>query len=152
MGLLKIRKRPAAILRKKTRRVRDSETIEKSLLEDMVQTMRANKGIGLAGPQVGLDKAVAVVDTGGGAVILINPEITSRRGAATFEEGCLSVPGCAVKVRRSEEVTVSYLDENRQKRRRVFKGLSAIVVQHEIDHLNGKLISDHRPWYKRLMK
>jgi len=152
MALLAIRKEPDAILHKKARRVRVSEKIEKSLLDNMEATMRARGGVGLAGPQVGLNKSIAVVDTKDGALVLVNPEIISKKGATSFEEGCLSVPGQTVKVRRFEEVTVSYSDENKEQKTRVFKGLTAIIVQHEIDHLNGTLIMDHRPWYKKILK
>ena len=152
MSKLLLRKYPEGILRNKSEKLQRVGGSEKKLLSEMVLTMREECGVGLAAPQVGISKSIAVVACGDSVISMINPVITSRKGSLSFEEGCLSVPGKSVKVKRAEEISVSYLDENGMPHNEIFKGLEARIVQHEVDHLNGKLIIDYMPWYKRRMK
>jgi len=107
-------------------------------------------GVGLAASQVGIQKRIAVVNAGECILKMVNPEILSKKGVSVMEEGCLSVPNKCVNVKRAEEIEVSYLDENDKRCRRKFSGLAARIIQHEIDHLNGKLIIDYLPWPRRL--
>lgn len=128
----------------------------RSILEDMAETMYAEVGVGLAAPQIGVNLRLAVIDVSGcegdqgfGLVKMVNPEITSREGEIEFEEGCLSVPDFRQVMKRSAELTVRFLDENGEKRELAAKGLFAIAVQQEIDHLDGKLIIDSAGRLKR---
>jgi peptide deformylase len=113
------------------------------LINAMIDTMHAYKGIGLAAPQVGINEQIFVVDTGDGAFAIINPHIVKKFGADVMEEGCLSIPDVLVKVKRAESIVVEYMDENNRKIERKCIGLLAKVIQHETDHLNGKLIVDY---------
>jgi len=117
----------------------------RELLDDMVETMYADDGIGLAAPQVGINLRAIVVDIRRGdsdLLQMINPEIISSDGIEVMEEGCLSVPGMLVKVERSAEVVVRYLDMEGKESEIEAEGLLAVALQHEIDHLDGRLIID----------
>ena len=149
---LTIKTYPSGVLRKKCSFVKGVGSEEKMLLSDMTRVMYSSNGIGLAASQVGITKSIAVADAGEGLIKMVNPRIVSEKGSSSMEEGCLSVPDSFVKVRRASEIVVSYLDENDKECKRAFHGLAARVIQHEIDHLNGKLIIDYMSWYKRLMK
>ena len=150
MARLEIVKYPDTILRKTSKDVDKMTDENRRLFDEMASTMYITQGIGLAAPQVGISKKMIVVDIGEGLLKLINPKIVSRKGVSSFDEGCLSVPDQSVKVKRAEEIVVSYTDDNNIHHQRNFQGLVARVIQHEIDHLNGKLIIDYLPWYKRL--
>ena len=143
-------KYPALILRKKTKKVLTLTEEHREILKDMVTTMRKNNGIGLAAPQVGLDIQLAVVDAGEGLLKIMNPSIVKKEGLDIMDEGCLSVPSVPVKVKRPKTITVEYTDEWGGINNKTFHGLAAKVLQHEIDHLNGRLILDYLPWYKRI--
>ena len=149
---LTIRTYPNSALRKRCSFVKGVGTQEKTILSDMIRVMRSSHGIGLAASQVGIIKSIAVVDVGEGLIKMANPRIVSEKGSSSMEEGCLSVPNSYIKVKRAAEITVSYLDENDKECKKAFRGLQARAIQHEIDHLNGKLIIDYMSWYKRLMK
>lgn len=119
------------------------------LLDDMAATMYAAPGIGLAAPQVGTKMRLLVIDVswrdeGGGQKLfqLVNPKIIRREGTIEWEEGCLSIPGFAQTIKRSEQVTVEALDKKGKSLSIQARGLLAICLQHEIDHLDGKLIID----------
>lgn len=140
---LKVRVYGDKCLRQKCSPVREVGPGERMLIAAMLETMHAQKGIGLAAPQVGVNKRIFVADVGDGPVAFVNPKIVKRVGKAVMEEGCLSIPGVNVEVERSEQVFVEYADENGQKMQGVFNGLFARVVQHENDHLDGKLIVDY---------
>jgi peptide deformylase len=112
--------------------------------------MYADSGIGLAAPQVGLSEAMIIVDIGAGLYKLINPKIVKRSGWQALEEGCLSVPGVCIKVRRARKVVVKALDETGKPQSIEAEDLLACVLQHEIDHLKGKLIVDYASLFKRL--
>ena len=150
MSTLKIKKYPDKVLRTRCDNVKSIDGADKKLLSDMAESMYEVGGIGLAAPQVGINKNIVVFDTGKGLLKMFNPKILSKKGLASLEEGCLSVPESTVNVKRSEEICVSYIDENGKECKKVFNGLPARVIQHEIDHLNGKLIIDYLPWYKKL--
>lgn len=130
----------------------------RKLADDMLETMYAAPGIGLAAPQVGVMDRLIVLDCEkeeGAApqpVVMFNPEITARSDdESTYEEGCLSIPDQYADVTRPAEVTVRWLDREGRLQERDMDGLWATCVQHEIDHLNGKLFLDYLKPMKRQM-
>lgn len=142
MAMRNVRKLGDDVLRKKSRPV---ETIDErilQLLDDMAETMYATDGVGLAAPQVGILKRIAVIDVGEGLLELINPEITSFEGNEKDIEGCLSVPGRYGYVIRPEKVTVTALDRNGEKLDIIATGLLKKALCHEIDHLDGIVFVD----------
>ena len=141
--LLKIRTYGDPCLRKKSKAVKDVGPSERFLINAMIETMRSHKGIGLAAPQIGLNEQLFVVDLGDGPFVVINPQITKRAGSDIMEEGCLSIPDVLIKVKRADAITVVYTNENNRRVERKCSGLMAKVIQHETDHLNGKLIIDY---------
>ncbi|MEW6573089.1 MAG: peptide deformylase [Bacillota bacterium] len=112
------------------------------LLNDMAETMYANSGVGLAGPQVGVLKRIIVVDAGQGLYQLINPEITAAEGSEKDREGCLSIPGVWGEVTRAARVKVRALNTSGETVEIDAQGLFARALQHEIDHLDGVLFID----------
>jgi peptide deformylase len=126
------------------------------LLEDMFETMTAANGIGLAAPQVDRRIRVFVIDLAlqegqtAQRYEFINPRITAAAGKASFEEGCLSVPGVGESVTRKGNVTVSYQDRHGKEQRLDANDLLAVAIQHENDHLDGMLFVDRLPAFKRL--
>jgi len=150
---LKVVTFPESILRKKAQKVGKVTDSERATLEDMAKTMYLSQGVGLAAVQVGIDRQLAVIDTGNGLIKMINPAIVKKEGVESNEEGCLSCPGACVKVKRAKKVVVSYLDENGEVSEIKAEGLLARALQHEIDHLCGKLIIDHlNPIKKMFLK
>lgn len=131
------------VLRNRSRKVsRYDQSIQK-LVEDMIDTMRAAPGVGLAAPQIGVPLQVAVVETEKEQVhVLINPEIVKGEGEYEPDEGCLSVPGFWAKVKRNERVTVKARDLKGKEIRLSGEGLFGQALQHEIDHLNGRVYLD----------
>lgn len=121
----------------------------KRLIDDMFTTMYAAEGIGLAAPQVGRTERLAVVDVEGARYTLINPEIISRDGSARAEEGCLSIPEVFGEVERSQRITVRALDADGSPFELAASELLARAIQHEIDHLHGKLFLDYLSVFKR---
>jgi peptide deformylase len=124
------------------------------LIDDMVDTMYAAPGIGLAAPQVGVSLRVCVIDLtvgrrGGELLVLVNPEFVSRDGLQLEEEGCLSVPGFDATVARPAKAVVRALDRKGVERTIEGTGLLARALQHELDHLNGRLFIDHLRGLKR---
>lgn len=148
---LEIRKYPASILKNKAKKVEKVTDSERKILKDMAQAMYLNSGVGLAAPQIGIDRQFVVIDVGDGLVNLINPVIVKKKGCDCMEEGCLSVPGVSVKVKRAKEVSVRSLNEQGGEFSIEASGLFARAIQHEIDHLNGKLIVDYLNPIKRLL-
>ncbi|MGB9428568.1 MAG: peptide deformylase [Gammaproteobacteria bacterium] len=139
---LRIRARPLPAVSAETRRLADA----------MLETMYAAPGIGLAATQVGVDERVMVVDVsekGNEARVFINPEILSREGSETMQEGCLSVPGVFEDVQRAERIRVRALDRDGKVLEFNADGLLAVCIQHEIDHLDGKLFVDYLSELKR---
>ena len=124
------------------------------LIADMWETMYASKGVGLAAPQIGIAKRVSVIDTSVGEdeskkVVIINPEILSKEGSQTGEEGCLSIPGFREPLTRANKVTVRAQNEKGEAVELDGEELLARAFQHEIDHLNGILFIAHLSALKR---
>ena len=143
MAKLKIVKIGDDTLRKKCRPVEQITPRILTLLDDMVETMHAAEGVGLAAPQVGILKRIVVVETEPGEIIeLINPKIIAFSGEQTGEEGCLSVPGRSGVVTRPMHVTVRALNRNGETVDYTGSGLKARAFCHELDHLDGTLYVD----------
>lgn len=156
MAVLRITKHGEAVLKKQTPPA-DFDALKTrlpKLLKDMWETMRAANGVGLAAPQVGLSLRLAVIDVKPDGkpqpIVLINPEIVSREGVLEEEEGCLSIPGLYAKVRRSAKVVVRALDGRGFPTEVRGEGLLARALQHETDHLDGKLFIDRLSLLRRL--
>lgn len=116
-----------------------------TLIDDMFETMYKARGVGLAAPQIGINIRLAVVDVSNNKsqqLVLVNPEIISQVGEAEYSEGCLSVPGAYDKVKRAEKVRMRAFDRHGQMYEMDAEALLAECLQHEIDHLNGKLFID----------
>jgi peptide deformylase len=149
--VLNILKYGEPILRKRCRPVKKIGDRERKLFKDMVETMHQAQGVGLAAPQVGADIQLIVSDDGNKLIKLANPKILRRKGRVKSEEGCLSVPDITVKVKRAKEVTVSGLNEQGKKVTLDARGLLAQIIQHECDHLKGKLIIDYLGLARKLL-
>ncbi len=133
------------VLRKRAKQVKDIDARIRNILSKMSRVMYDSKGIGLAAPQIGVEESMIVVDIGQGLFKLVNPRIIKREGQQAIEEGCLSVPGVLIKIPRAKEIIVEACDENAKKICFEAKDLLACVIQHEIDHLHGKMIIDYAP-------
>ncbi|MFW6134592.1 MAG: peptide deformylase [Elusimicrobiota bacterium] len=152
MSVLKLQKYGSPILREKALPVNNIDGDVRELADNMIETMYAEGGVGLAAPQVGVSKRIIVIDTEEkGVIVLINPVIIKREGETKEEEGCLSVPGIYSPVRRSSSITVEAIDLDEKKVRITQEGFLAIALQHEIDHLDGYLFIDRLSPAKRLM-
>jgi len=160
MAILKIKKYPDPILRKKSEEVREVTQEIKNLGWDMVETMTENEGIGLAAPQVGELKRIIVVHPIEKRTveekskikpqIFINPKIIKKSGETIIdEEGCLSFPGLWLKIKRTKEVEIEALNEEGQVVKIKAEGLPAKIFQHEIDHLDGILFIDRMSFWQR---
>ena len=149
MSILDIRVLGDPVLRKETVKVESVTDDIRALVRDMFETMYAAEGIGLAAPQVGRTERVTVMDVEGAKYALINPEIVSRSGNARGEEGCLSIPEVFGEVDRATSVTVRALGENGNEIEVEGTELLARCLQHEIDHLHGKLFVDYLSVLKR---
>jgi len=144
MAVLQLSVYPDPVLRQKAKRVKKIDRSISKLIDDMVETMYATGGVGLAAPQVGVSLRVAVIEIPGDeTIVLVNPEVVKRSGEAEVTEGCLSVPGYRGDIKRSEKVTVKALDRSGKEFRIKGDGLLAEALEHEIDHLNGTLYIDH---------
>ncbi len=151
-----------SVLRKKCSDIIKGEIDTKILSDDMFETMSHADGIGLAAPQIGIPKRMFVVD--GSSLddkdlssfkkVFINPKIEDQHGDEwEFEEGCLSIPGVRGVVLRKPNITISYFDENWISRKESFSGMKARVIQHEYDHIEGKLFVDYlSPLKRKLIK
>lgn len=154
MSKLKILEYPDPRLRRVARPVESVGARERKLVEDMLETMYEARGIGLAATQVDEDIRVVVMDLSEGRdepQVFINPEITDRSGSKSYEEGCLSVPGVYAEVTRAERVGVRALDIDGKAFEVDADGLLAVCIQHEIDHLDGKMFIDYLSPLKRRM-
>ncbi len=154
MSVLPILKYPDPSLRKISKPVEVVDIGVRRLIQDMFDTMYEAPGIGLAAPQVGRLLRVVVLDVssqqeGLEPLALVNPVIEEGQGEVLWEEGCLSVPGLSVEVPRYERIRVSGLDLDGRPLQIEAEGLLSIVLQHEIDHLNGRLIIDRLSRLKR---
>ncbi|NLC53910.1 MAG: peptide deformylase [Firmicutes bacterium] len=134
---------PNPLLRQKAKPVKKITKRIKKLAQNMLETMYAADGVGLAGPQVGVVERIIVIDVGEGPIILINPEIVSAVGQARDVEGCLSVPGRNGYVTRADKVKVAGVNLEGRQVELVGEGLLARAFQHEIDHLEGILFIDY---------
>ena len=144
MSSLELRIFPDPCLRVKTKPVRVFGTELDEVAREMAQIMRTSRGIGLAAPQVGLGLSLIVIDIGEGLRIFINPEIIEcSQENDTMEEGCLSLPEIAVKVTRPKMVKVRAQDHSGKIFSEICEGLMARVIQHEMDHLQGKLLINY---------
>ena len=150
MAVLDVRIYPDPCLRKICREVNVVDSEVRRFLDDMAMTMYAVEGVGLAAPQVGLDIRIIVIDIGQGLLKLVNPKIVKGEGSSVLEEGCLSVPGISVKVKRRRKLVVSALDNYGKPQLFNAEGLLAHAFGQEIDHLNGRLIIDYMPFYKKI--
>ncbi|WP_102400619.1 peptide deformylase [Haloimpatiens massiliensis] len=142
MALRNIRIEGDEILRKKCRKVDKIDRRLLTLIEDMKETMYKADGVGLAAPQIGILKRMAVIDVGEGPIVIINPEIIEKEGSYVDIEGCLSIPGRQGTVKRPEKVKVKALNERGEEVIIKGEGLLARAFCHEIDHLDGILFID----------
>lgn len=142
---------PNEILRKENETVESFDKELRDVVADMYETMYAADGIGLAAPQIGLNKKIIVIDYQGEKYTLINPEILSSEGSEVREEGCLSFPGIFVKVASPETMTVRYFDEHGNEHMKKTEGFLTAVFSHEIDHLFGRMLIDRVSPLKRTL-
>jgi peptide deformylase len=152
MAKLRILEFPDPKLRTKAAPVEVVDDRLRALADDMLETMYAAPGIGLAATQVDVHQRLLVVDVSADKTdphVIINPEILEKDGVAVSEEGCLSVPGYFDEVERAEHIRVRYLNRDGNAVERDMEGLLAICVQHEMDHLEGKLFVDYLSEAKR---
>lgn len=158
MAVLKLYTYPDEVLRQKCRKVEKVDDEMRRFLDDMLETMYADKGVGLAAPQVGSDRRVIVIDPNPSdedlsarrPMYLVNPEIIWKsEETVMFCEGCLSLPNQSADVERHEKVRVRYVDYNGKEQEILADDFLAIILQHEIDHLDGILYIDHLSRLKR---
>ncbi len=142
MAIRQLRYEDDPVLRKKSRKVEEIDERIKTLVQDMLDTMYKEEGVGLAAPQVGILKRVVVIDIGEGPIVLINPEMIEEEGKNIDLEGCLSIPGKSGNVCRPEKVKVEYMDIEGNTNIVEGTALLARALCHEIDHLNGILYTD----------
>ncbi|NTS78654.1 peptide deformylase [Catenovulum sp. SM1970] len=152
MSVLEVLKFPDERLRTVAQPVAEITTEIETNIEDLIETMYDAKGVGLAATQVDIHKRIFVADCSeeyNEPLVFVNPEITEKRGVEVHEEGCLSFPTIYAKVERAESVTVKALDKEGNEFTMDADGLLAICIQHELDHLNGKLFVDYLSPLKR---
>lgn len=153
MAVLPLCSRHDPVLRKKAKKVTRIDKQILRLIDDMIETMRAVSGVGLAAPQVGISLKIAVIQVPDQEVIvLINPEIIKSGGVRELTEACLSVPGYYGEIERAMWVKVKAHDVHGREFRLQGEGLLAQALEHEIDHLNGKLYIDHLSSPEKLCK
>jgi peptide deformylase len=153
MALLEILHYPDPRLRKVAQPVAQVDDAIRALIDNMLETMYAAPGIGLAATQVNSGKRIVVIDVSednSNPLCLINPEILEIRGSEEMEEGCLSVPGFYEMVQRADWVRARALDRDGREFELETEGLLAVCIQHEIDHLDGKLFVDYLSQMKRM--
>jgi peptide deformylase len=146
MAILEILQYPDPRLTIPAQRVEKIDDATRKLVDDLVETMYAAPGVGLAATQVDVHQQVIVIDVSDDRSdlrVFINPEITRREGVAVNQEGCLSVPGIYDNVERAESVTVTALDRNGSRFTLNASGLLATCIQHEMDHLQGRIFVEH---------
>ena len=153
MSLLPILRFPDPRLKKIAAKVECVDASIRQLAQDMAETMYEAPGIGLAATQVDVHRQLIVLDvseTRDQLQVLVNPELLESEGLQEGEEGCLSVPGVYDKVERAERVTVRYLDLDGQTQTLSADGLLAVCIQHEMDHLQGKVFVEHLSMLKQM--
>jgi len=157
MSLKNIIIEPDPILRKESEHVENIDDNIRKLLDNMLETMYAAPGIGLAAVQVGILKRVIVIDISKNEekknpLFLINPEIISKsKKTSIYEEGCLSLPGHFAEIERPAECQIKFVDYNGKEKQLIANGLLATCIQHEVDHLNGVLFIDYLSKLKKDM-
>ncbi len=157
MAKLKLYEYPHPVLKKKAEKVAQVDDELRKLLDDMLETMYASNGCGLAAPQIGVSKRIVVIDIAHedeepAPMYMVNPEIVWKaEEKAICEEGCLSVPGMRAEVERSISVKIRYLDYNGEEQELLAEDFLAVAAQHELDHLDGILYIDHLSRLKRQM-
>lgn len=157
MALLPILEFPDPRLRTKAALLEAAEVTSpefQQLVDDMFETMYEAPGIGLAASQVDVHKRFMVIDVSeekNAPMVFINPTIVGQEGGKVYQEGCLSVPGIYADVTRADAITVQFLDRHAQPQELTTDGLLAVCVQHEMDHLDGKLFIDYLSPLKREM-
>lgn len=152
MAILEVLRFPDPRLRTVAKHVETVDDEVKQIVDDMFETMKEENGVGLAATQVNIHRRIVVMDTSeeqDEPLVLINPEILNSDGETISEEGCLSVPNNFAKVERAETVTVKAQDRNGDWFEMDADGLAAICIQHELDHLIGKLFVDYLSPLKR---
>lgn len=152
MALLNVLKFPDERLRTVAQPIKDVDTRVQNIVDDMLQTMREEKGIGLAATQVDIHQRIVVIDVSADysePMVLINPQIIDKQGSISSEEGCLSVPNNYAKIERAKSITVQALDRDGKEYQIQADGLLAKCIQHELDHLDGKLFVDYLSALKR---
>ncbi len=138
-------------LRKKSKKVKEINEDIRNLVLEMGRAMKEHNGIGLAACQIGELKRIIVVKNDNDFISLINPEIIKKsKEKSKMEEGCLSLPGCLLEIERANKITVNAIDLDENKLILDLKGIEARVVQHEIDHLNGVLITDKKSLIEKI--
>lgn len=146
MAVLEVLTLPDPRLRRRAAPVGRVDDEVRRLIDDMLETMYAEGGVGLAAIQVGVERRVIVLDVAPGEerrpVAMVDPEIVEREGEIVWCEACLSVPGVRAEVTRAERIVVEHLDRDGARVRRACEGLESVCVQHEIDHLDGILYVD----------
>ncbi|PID52445.1 MAG: peptide deformylase [Candidatus Moraniibacteriota bacterium] len=142
----------AEVLEQATEKVADPTSTEtQNIITHMFDTMKQESGIGLAAPQIGISKQIAVINAEGQRLVLINPVITKRsEEMIIFKEGCLSVPGKELDILRHQKVTIQYIDENGKHTKLKVSDFLSVVCQHEIDHLDGILMTERYNRQKNL--
>ena len=143
---------PHPVLRQSARPVEAFSEETRQMARDMIETMYANNGIGLAAPQIGQDLQLFIANPSqerGREVVVVNPVLESAEGRATIIEGCLSLPNVWERVRRAARVRLTGQDLGGQPMAIEADGLLAIVLQHEVDHLQGRLFIDRLSWWRR---
>ena len=157
MAKLKLYEYPHPILKQKTSKVEVVDDETRTLLDDMLETMYASNGCGLAAPQIGVSKRIAVIDIAHegeepAPLYMVNPEIIWRSDEKeVYEEGCLSVPGQRAEVERPASVKIKYLDYHGNEQELLAEDFLAVAAQHELDHLDGILYIDKISRLKRQM-
>ena len=152
MSRLSILEYPDPRLRAKAQPLAVFDAALQTLIDDMFETMYSAPGIGLAASQVNVHKQLLVLDVSedkNAPLVLINPKIVAEEGSQTYQEGCLSVPGIFADVERADRITVESLDRHGQPQNFKADGLLAVCIQHEMDHLVGKLFVDYLSPLKR---
>jgi len=152
MALLNILRFPDERLRTRAKKVTSLTDKHQKLLDDMLETMYAAPGIGLAATQINVHQQIIVIDISEdrkNPYCIINPEIIADSGTEISEEGCLSVPDTYAEIQRADKITLKYLDRKDNEQILEADGLLAVCIQHEIDHLQGKLFVDYLSKLKR---
>lgn len=152
MALMKVRVYPDPVLNKKAGRLESFGPKEQKLFDNMIETMYVEEGVGLAAPQVGISKRILIASPTmkqGEEHVMVNPEIYEFHGRELGMEGCLSLPGISGEVYRAKRIRLRYQDRHGNPHDQELKDFFARIIQHEIDHLDGILLTDRLDFDKR---